>query len=168
MEIYLHRCDLSDFEDFYFLKCDEENIYWSGHKNKPDKYKLKTWFEQQLERKDRIIFIANNKINNDVIGYLYIDIVGENNNIMETGHGVYSKYKAKGIGTQIINFALNYTKENLEFVDEVNGWILENNIGSIKNVIKNGYIKTNEIKTVSIESTNKNEIMRKYVYKIQR
>ncbi|OOM77939.1 hypothetical protein CLPUN_21120 [Clostridium puniceum] len=168
MEIYLSQCNLNDFESFYFLKCDEENIYWTGHKTKPEKQNLEKWFIEQLQRKDRIMFLAKNKINDEIVGYLYLDIVGELKNIIETGHGVHSKFKGNGLGTRIICLAIQYTKENLKFIDEVDGWILENNIGSIKNVLKNGYLGTDETKNVFIESTNKNECMRKYIYKIER
>lgn len=168
MEIYLQKCTLNDFESFYFLKCDEENVYWTGHKNKPQKQNLEEWFIQQLQRKDRILFLARNKLDDEVLGYLYLDIVGEKKNIIETGHGVHSKFKGKGLGTKIIKFALEYTKENLNFINEVDGWIIEDNIGSIKNVLKNGYSKTNLTKCVFLESEGKNAILRKYVYKIQR
>jgi RimJ/RimL family protein N-acetyltransferase len=168
MEIYLSKCNLNDFDSFYFLKCDEENIYWTGHKSKPEKQNLEKWFNEQLQRKDRIIFLAKDLINDEVVGYLYLDIVGDSKNIIETGHGVHSKFKGNGLGTKIISLAIQYTKENLHYIDKIDGWILENNIGSIQNVLRNGYSQTDETKKVFVESTNKEEFMRKYTYKIER
>lgn len=168
MEIYLHKCALHDFENFYFLKCDEENIYWTGHKSKPEKQNLKEWFIEQLQRKDRIIFLARNNLNDEVLGYLYLDTCGKEEDIVEIGYGVHSKFKGKGIGTKIINFALKYTKNNLKLVNEVNAWILESNIASIKVVLKNGYLETDSTKDIFIASLDKEEIMRKYSYKIER
>lgn len=168
MEIYLEKCTIDNFEEFYFLRCDDENLYWTGYKNKPIKENLKIWYINQLKREDRIIFLAKNKANANTIGYLYLDIVGENKNICETGHGVHSKFKGRGIGTEIIRMALEYVNKNLNFISRVDGWILENNKGSIKTVLKNGYFKTDEVKKVFLDSTNKLEILRKYSYKISR
>lgn len=169
MDIYFELCKDYDFEFFYELKVDEENIVWTGHSNPPIKNKLKKWFLEQLERNDRYMFIVKSpEYPNDPVGYLYLDIVGENNNVIETGHGVNSKFKGRGIGTKIIKFAIDYTTNNLIYINRVDGWIAENNIGSINNVLKNGYIETSETKRVFFESINKNVNMRKFCYNINR
>lgn len=168
MNIFFSKVMMSDFEDFYILKCDEENIRWTGYDKGPDKDMLRQWFYKQLKRKDRIMFLIRLVENGEAVGYLYLDIVGENANIIETGHGVLSKFKGHGLGTKIITYAVNYTKGKLNFIDEIDGWIAVNNIGSIKNVLKNGYSKTNETKKVVFKGFNKELEMQKFVYKIQR
>lgn len=168
MEIYLRKCTLNDFESFHFLRCDKENIYWTGYKNKPKRQELEKWFTQQLGREDRIIFLANNKFNDEVIGYLYLDIVAQKNDIIDIGYGVHSKYKSQGIGTKIIDFAIDYTKNNLRFISQMDAWILETNISSIKVILKNCFLKTDLTKSIFLESTNKKEVMRKYICKIER
>lgn len=168
MNIKLEKCRIEDYEDFYKLKCDEENIYWTGYVRKPEKNELKKWYYEQLQSKSRIMFFAKDEINGEVVGYLYLDLVGEKENIIETGHGVYSIYKGKGIGTQIIKLAIQHVRDELIFVDKIVGWILENNIGSIKNVLKNGYVETDSRKSIFLESANKVITMRKYVYKLER
>ncbi|WP_353093823.1 GNAT family N-acetyltransferase [Tissierella praeacuta] len=165
MRLIFKKCSEEDFEDFYILRSDKENVYWTGYDEKPDKANLRKWFTMQLKRKDRIMFIAKYDKLDEPIGYLYLDIVG-NNDIIETGHGVNSEYKGKGIGTKIIKFALDYTKNQLKFINEVHGWIFEENIGSIKNVLKNGYYETKETKEVFLEGSNQYKKMKKYVYKI--
>jgi RimJ/RimL family protein N-acetyltransferase len=146
------------------LKCDEENIFWTGHAKKPDKDILKKWFLNQLERNDRIMFIVKDSETDAAIGYLYLDIVGDNDTI-ETGHGVNSNYKGRGIGTKIIKFALEYTRNHLKYINEVHGWILEDNVGSIKNVLNNGYKETEDTKEVFIEGFDGYKKMKKYIYK---
>ena len=144
-----------------------KKILWTGHDIKPDKDELREWFFNQLERNDRIMFLVNESESNISVGYLYLDVVGTND-IIEIGHGVNSKYKGKGIGTKIIKYALDYTKTQLKFIKEVHGWILEDNIGSIKNVMNNGYEETKETKEVYIKKFNGYKRMKKYVYKINR
>ncbi len=168
MKLKFKKCDESDFEDFYILRVDEENVYWTGYDSKPNKDNLKVWYLNQLKRTDRILFIVRSDEADEPVGYLYLDIVGDNNNIIETGHGVNSKYKGQGLGTEIIKFAINYSRDVLTFIDEVDGWILEDNIGSIKNVLKNGYNETDDRKETFLENLNTYKTMRKYVYKINR
>ncbi|AOR23417.1 GNAT family N-acetyltransferase [Clostridium taeniosporum] len=168
MKLIFKRCDEEDFEDFFILRSDDENIYWTGYDKKPNKNNLKNWYLKQLKRDDRLLFIVRSDETDEPVGYLYLDIVGDNHNIIETGHGVNSKYKGKGLGTEIIKFAIDYSKNELTFIDEVDGWILEDNIGSIKNVLKNGYDETDERKKIYVENLNTYKFLKKYVYKIIR
>jgi RimJ/RimL family protein N-acetyltransferase len=147
------------------LRCDEENIVWTGHTKKPDKDNLKQWFLSQLNRNDRIMFIVKDNESDDIIGYLYLDIV-EDNDTVETSYGVNSNYKGRGVGTKIVKFALEYTRNQLKYINEVASWILEDNIGSIKVVINNGFYETIDSKIVFIESFNGYKKMKKYIYKI--
>lgn len=169
MDLIFSKCDENNFHDFYILKCDEGNIYWTGHKNAPAKEKLKRWYLDQLTRDDRIMFIVkSDEYCDEPIGYLYLDITGSDKDVIETGHGVNSKFKGAGIGTRIIKFAIDYTTSNLRFINRIDGWIASVNIGSIKNVLKNGYSESNETKKMFFEGFNKDVIMRKYFYTIVR
>jgi len=142
-----------DFEDYYFLKSDELNINWSGHESAPDKEKIHAWYLENIQRKDRYFFLFYEpELFDHAVGYLYMDVVGENNDKIDTGHGVHSNCGGKGYGTQIIQFALKYAKDNLDFINGFEGWIASDNIGSIKNVLKNGYNKTEDVKQVTFAS----------------
>jgi len=57
MELNFKKCSEEDFEDFYILRCDKENIYWTGHDKEPNKDSLYEWYTEQLRRNDRMIFI---------------------------------------------------------------------------------------------------------------
>ena len=117
MDLYFERITDNDFKTFYILKCDDENVFWTGHIKVPDKNTLKTWFMKQLLRKDRIIFLAKSKeYPNDALGYLYLDVVGENNDHIETGHGVHSKFAGHGIGTMLIKHAIDYSTNHLRML----------------------------------------------------
>lgn len=139
----------SNFDEYYFLKCDEENILWSGHKSAPDKNNIYEWYLKNIARNDRHFFLFWDSENFDhIIGYLYMDVVGDKNDTIDTGHGVHSNCGGQGYGTQIIRFALDYATDNMPDIQYFQGWIANDNIGSIKNVLKNGYYKTDETKPV--------------------
>lgn len=160
---------MDNFELYYKLRCDDENIYWTGYPQKPDKEKLREWYARQLQRGDRIMFLVRSNMDKDeAIGYLYLDIVGGNNDVVETGHGVNSTVKGIGIGTKIIKFAIDYCSNYLPNVTSIDGWVLRNNIGSVKNLLKNNYMKTGETRTIFLESTGQYETMERYTYFIQR
>jgi len=167
METYLERCTEDDFDLYYELRCDPENIFWTGYKERPNKKNLRNWFIKQLDRIDRVFFLVKSEeFPNEAIGYLYLDIVEVRNNVIETGHGVHSKFKGKGIGTKIIKFAVEYSSEYLPSIDRMDGWIAHDNIGSIKNFLKNGYSETNETKTYFFRSINDDVLMKKFTRKI--
>lgn len=156
-----------DFDSYFFLKSDEENILWSGHDSAPDKEKILDWFLKNIVRKDRYFFLFFDEEHfENVIGYLYMDIVGEESNTIDTGHGVHSKCGGKGYGTQIIQYALNFAKEKLPVIKYFQGWIAEDNIGSIKNVLKNGYYKTDETKYVKFGDGSE-KLFEKYMIDIR-
>ena len=62
----------------------------------------------------------------------------------------------------------DYSKKELLFIDRVDGWIAHDNIGSIKNVLKNGYVETNDTKVTFFKNLNKEVLMKRYFYKINR
>ena len=159
---------------FSFIPPFYNIVYFSSifvHKNKPNKNKLKLWFNKQLKRTDRIIFLVKTKeYSNAALGYLYIDIIEQDSyeKIVDVGYGVNSKYTKRGIGTNIIKFAIDYVTINLPFIDTITAWVVYNNIGSIKVFIKNKFIKTKEIKKEFFEGFNKEILMEKYIYNIKR
>lgn len=142
---------VEDFNDYLLLKNDENNVIWSGYSAPPDRDKLWEWFVENINRDERLFFLFYDKeFYDEPVGYLYMDTVGDSNDTIDTGHGVNSKCGGKGYGTQIISFALSYAKLNLPNIKFFQGWIAADNIGSIKNVLKNGYYKTEQTKIVKL------------------
>src|SRR5581483_373288 len=45
--ITLRRTTLADFAAFFRLKCDVDNIVWSGHDRPPDWHRMSDWFRAQ-------------------------------------------------------------------------------------------------------------------------
>jgi RimJ/RimL family protein N-acetyltransferase len=170
MEIFFTKArDLeNDFSAYFDLKVDDANIVASGYTAPPDREKLRSWYKTQLSRADRLLFLARDVSNQTrVVGYLYIDLMSDPDLHAETGHGVSSKYGGLGIGTKIINFAINYCANMSPRPNCIVGWIADWNHGSIKNVLKNSYIKTDMTKNVFFEGLQKDVRMDKYIFEFR-
>ncbi len=164
MKLIFKKCSKEDFEDFYILRCDKENIYWTGHNKEPNKDNLYGWYMEQLKRDDRIMFIVKADELDEPAGYLYLDIIENEAGI---GYGVNSVYKNNGFGTKIISYSKEYVLEVLlkdKKINKVFGWIFEENYPSIKCFLKNGFVKTNEKKEQYMKSVNRHNIMFKYIF----
>lgn len=89
----LEFAKLDDFEDFYKMRCEDSNIEWSGHEQCPDyKYLLK-WYQCELKRTDRQIYLYH--VNNHIVGYLYLDCL--NNDEYEVSYSVAESYRRGGV-----------------------------------------------------------------------
>ena len=156
-----------DFDFYYKLKCDKENVYWSGHSNIPDKEKLREWYLTNIKRNDRFFFIFfNGEIAEDVIGYLYLDLVKGKSDLIDNGYGVYSAHTGKGYGTKILKYGIDYAKVHLPEIIYSQCWIMTDNIGSNSMVKKLGYQKIDESKVITI-ADGFEKVLEKYLLKIK-
>lgn len=65
-----------DYDDFFKIKSDYNNVTWGGFLQKPDYEKFKIWFIQQINSKsNREIFIV--KKENVSVGYFNLDNIDE-------------------------------------------------------------------------------------------
>jgi len=53
-ELTYKQATLSDYDDFYKIKCDPENVKWSGFASAPDYERMKEWFCKQLDSEKRL------------------------------------------------------------------------------------------------------------------
>ncbi len=104
--ISIETATIKFFEDFYILKSEESNIYWSGYENIPIKNNLKMWYETELLNKNRQIFKVT--LNSNSVGYLYLDFKDEKK--IELSYAISQKISGKGYGTQVVAEAIKYIK----------------------------------------------------------
>lgn len=145
--------DIDNFDDFYKLKSEPNNVFWSGFDSPPSYEAFKEHYKKELAREDRtIIFLY---LEDCIAGYIAIDFC-KKSKVTETAHGVLSSFAGKGLGKKLIGYAVEYSKNNITDADYIIGWIAEDNVGSIKNVLSNGYTKTKEFEyRIFLQKTSK-------------
>ena len=146
-----------DFDAFYRIKCDDNNVKWSGYDSKPDRDRLKLWFCDQIKSGTREIHFAI--VDNVVVGFYYImpisigiskqtyihtyisDIsIPLSDNQMsgfEIGYGILSNFSGMGLGTLMIKDALTHTNGKITIA-----YVSEKNAPSERVLMKNGFVKT--------------------------
>ena len=134
--------EFSDFNDYYKLKSEPRALFWSGFLNSPDYEIFKDYYEKELGKDERtIIFLY---INNKIAGYVSILYCAMDKTV-ETAHGVLDIFSGRGLGKDLIKYAVNYSKLEIPDADNIIGWIAETNVGSIRNVLANGYTLTEDV-----------------------
>ena len=83
------------FDDFYKLKSEPNNIYWSGFDSAPNYEEFKIHFDKELCRDDRSIILIY--FNVMIAGYLYIDYC-ELEKEVSIGYGVLKEFSGRGLG----------------------------------------------------------------------
>lgn len=130
---------LADFEDFYRIKCDKENIVWGGFTKAPEKKSFYNWYVQQLASDRRWIYLVYE--GNEVCAFFYIDKI-DNKTYELSSSGVLAEFSGRGIGTYTV-------KVRMDIIRSLGGktcitWIAEDNIGSYKRFEKIGFVRTDE------------------------
>lgn len=165
-DVVLIEIDVDGFEDFYKLKCEEENIYWTNYEKMPDKKQLLNWYKSQIKKNDRKFFLAKKK-NYETIGYGYIDILDEKLRTVEISYGISSKFKGQSYGKRLVKSLVKYVEEFFKDIDIVIAWVFQDNEKSKSCLKKNEFSLTLEKKEVYFVQENKFKFMEKYKYYIR-
>jgi len=144
------------------MKSESNDIYWSGYSKAPVFENFSNWYNAQLLRNDRRIWIVRQICEPYLpVGYLYITY---ENNVLKLSHGVVSSFRGLGVSLKIINFATNFCLTNYSKC-ELEAWIVENNLASIKSFLKNNFIETGMLKKKFYESFNSIVILINYRFR---
>ncbi|HXB91070.1 MAG TPA: GNAT family N-acetyltransferase [Puia sp.] len=154
-----------DREDLFNLKSEPNDIYWSGYTSAPDRSAFKDWFGGQLQREDRTIWLVKTP-DARTIGYLYLTCSSEDTNrIGYISHGVTEKEKGKGIGSSIVRFVVDGFTNNILPADQLQAWIVKENLSSVKTFLKNGFVRSSLEKTQFYASMNREVVLENYFLK---
>jgi len=132
-ELTYKQATLSNYDDFYIIKCDPENVKWSGFASAPDYERMKEWFCKQLDSEKRTIYIAY--WNGVACGFFYLDKETEEE-FEAASSGVLKEFTGRGIGSAIIRYA---TEVSNAFV--LCAWVSDKNRASERYFEKNGFDK---------------------------
>lgn len=150
--VSIRKATLTDFDFFYEIKCEETNIFWTGHLEKPEKDNLFSFFESAIKDamnyNSRKIYIVEDDMNK--IGYLYII---PSNESFELSSAISHKYQKKGYGKKAIMLGLEEGKK-MGFKRMVSS-IREDNIASLKAYTACGVVVTDEYRNVYIPRLDK-------------
>lgn len=150
-ELTYRMATMDDYDDFYKIKCDPENVKWSGFPSAPDYGRMKEWYSQQLNSEKRTIYLCYWK--EQVCGFFYLDNVSDEEfgagasgvlteytgkGISEITYGVLTHYSGFGIGTELVRYALHtHANKNSLFC----AWVSDINKASERCFEKNGFTK---------------------------
>lgn len=140
-DLLMREATYNDFDYYYKIKCDTKNVEWSGFQSSPDYDGLKKRFKSFFDDgKQRLLLFENN---GNVIGYVNFFYTTDGEHI-ETSHGTLSDHNIKSLGFKMLKMAVQYIENSERYRDiqGIVGWVAENNIASLQNVIKNGYTPT--------------------------
>lgn len=158
--MFLKNANIEDFEVFYKLKCEKENIYWTNYTNAPVKDNLFNWYKSELSKKDRYFLLAEN-LEGEVVGYGYIDIKDEG--IFEISYGISSSFTGHGLGIKLVSCLEEKCYELFKSVKEIWAWVLKDNIRSRKCLENNKWKETEETKEIYFKPEEKLKKMIKYI-----
>lgn len=158
--VFIEKANLDFFDIFYKIKCEESNVYWSGHLDKPEYNNLREWYIKQLDSENRIIFkIIYKKAN---VGYLYYDI--QTNEVIELSYAVLEEFSGLGIGSSAVAKAIEYCKNSIHATYKIRAYVAHTNIPSEKIMYKNNFKKTNNSYVQILKKTNEKVIMQEFLY----
>ncbi len=138
MHLSYKNARIEDFEGFFKIKCDPQNVKWSGFSLPPNKVSLYYWYIANIKNLHRKIFLVwNDDI--EIVGFFYLDIISER--LCEaTSSGVLTEYTNKGIGTKTLQW-----REEIAYqlgAEMIQTWVSQNNIASYHRLEKLNWIKT--------------------------
>lgn len=152
--VTIRLAEYNDFDFFFDLKSEEFNVFWTGGENKPQKEKLRLFFNNAVKNANdassRKIYIIENE-EGDRVGHLYIIPNGEE---YDLATAICSKHGGHGYAKQAIKLGLEQGKK-LGYKRMVSS-IREDNIASMKAYSSCGVVVTDKYKEVYIPKLRKN------------
>jgi RimJ/RimL family protein N-acetyltransferase len=141
-EINIIPASLEYYDEYFQIRSEPSNLYWTGYDKPPDYQKFYTWYKDRINDNNRHIYLMFKC--DQCVGSLNIDY---QNNSAAIGYNILEKFEGKGLGTLLVNEAIKkitkQAKEKPGFY--IYAYIHPQNKGSIKVIKKNNFEKTNEL-----------------------
>lgn len=158
----LRLANKEDFGFFYELKSEEYNIFWTGGNDKPQKDRLKEFFNNAIDKAKepdaRKIYIIEND-EGEKVGHQYIIPNGEE---YDLATAICERFAGRGYGKTAIMLGLDEGRK-MGYKRMV-GSIREDNIASMKAYSACGVKVLDEYREVYIPQLDKNVKMYVVVY----
>lgn len=144
-----------DYESYYQIKSDPENVFWGGWSCPPDKEKFRFVYNARLSEDQRREYVC--EVENTVVGYLAAIIYSS---FVEISYGVLIKFSGQGISSEMIRHVAKEFPHK-----DIIAWVSKDNIGSEMCLLKNGFLKTNETQQRHLQLDEKEHTYHKWVRK---
>ena len=123
----LHPATVDDFAQFFRLRCDVENIFWSGFDSPPAWIDLAEWYNRQLAPDSgKTIYVA--EVAGRIVGYAYANW---RDDTVETALAVDQAETGKGWGREILR-QLCSILSGAAVSSPIEAWIFPQNVASTK------------------------------------
>ena len=127
----------NDYDSYYLIKSDSNNILWGGFTSSPNYESFKRIFLNRINDAKRREYVC--EIQRKIVGYL---ASSEDADAVEISYGVLSECTGKGIASAMIK---QVCKDYNDWT--IIAWVSEDNVGSERCLMKNGFVKLQEIDT---------------------
>ena len=156
-----------DFESFFRIKSEKDNLYWCGYNSAPDKEKLREFWKRNVPHTAlRTIYMILKE--EHICGYIYVDIVADPQSAkrgIELSIGVSERFSNGGLATEAIRNICELLSESQEN-SEIYVYIRTDNIRSQKVFTKAGFVVTEEFRVMQLQ--NQNEPVKLYRWNLLR
>lgn len=124
------------YDDYYSIRSEEKNLFWTGYKNAPDYNAFKNWFINRLDDPKRDIYLFY--LNKKCAGALHIDYYDD---YAAIGYNVKESFEGIGVGTKIVQESIDIISQKNN-IKKIIAWINENNTVSERVITKNNFRKS--------------------------
>lgn len=139
-ELKLRKATLEDVEKTFEWASDSEIRKFSFNKNEITKEEHSSWFGKKVQDENCLYLILEDVLE-EPLGSIRIDI---ENKIGTISYLLDSFYHGKGYGKTILKLLEQFIKENNYSIDVLIGFVMEENLASIKIFESLGYILSKE------------------------
>jgi RimJ/RimL family protein N-acetyltransferase len=138
--LFLKEVEESDYENYYFIRSEKENLFWTGYNEPPHKENFFNWFKDRIVDQQKHLYLL---FDDEVcVGSLNIDFY---NDYVAIGYSTITRFKGKGYATYLVAESIriaNEAKERNPDLKRIIAWINYQNESSIRVVEKNGFQKS--------------------------
>lgn len=136
----LQKAEPKHYDDYYHIRKEEKNMYWTGYTEAPDYEKFKQWFLKRIQDKNRLLYLLFE--DGKCAGSLNIDYYPK---YAAIGYSVKTGFEGKGLATKIVADSIQIIKKSIADrpdLERIIARINDKNTASIKVVLKNGFHKS--------------------------
>lgn len=141
LNLTYRQATLEDFDDFYAIKADKENIAWGGFTAAPNRVSFYEWYKRQLDSDCRWIYLVF--CDSKCCAFFYVDRL-EDGTYEAASSGVLTEYMGKGIGTYALSKQIAEIQRFVPNGGYATSWVSEKNVASYKRYEKLGFVRTRE------------------------